>query len=120
VAALVYNGTYVLIAIAFNLLWRYATHNRRHPGALVAGGETRGRHGLRRQPPPEPTPQHGVRFVWFVDERNEEQLRQIGALVDAGQVGPIVAQVFPLAEACRAFEEGAKGHARGKFVLTVN
>jgi uncharacterized membrane protein len=29
VAALVYNGTYVTIALAFNLLWWYAVHNRR-------------------------------------------------------------------------------------------
>ncbi len=42
VAALVYNGTYVLIAIAFNLLWWYAVRNRRlldetvHPSHLQA------------------------------------------------------------------------------------
>jgi uncharacterized membrane protein len=41
-AVLVYNGTYVLIAIAFNLLWWYALHNRRlldeavHPRHLQA------------------------------------------------------------------------------------
>lgn len=29
VAALVFNGTYVLLATAFNLLWRYASHGRR-------------------------------------------------------------------------------------------
>lgn len=28
-AAMVYNGTYVVIAIIFNLLWRYASHNYR-------------------------------------------------------------------------------------------
>ncbi|MFI5273375.1 MAG: zinc-binding dehydrogenase [Ktedonobacterales bacterium] len=62
--------------------------------------------------PATQAPQHGVRLVWFVVEPNREHLRTIGALLDAGQIRPIVAQVFPLAEARRAFEEGAKGHAR--------
>jgi len=29
-AALLYNGTYVFIAVAFNLLWRYAASEKRH------------------------------------------------------------------------------------------
>jgi len=37
----------------------------------------------------------------------------------SGQLRPIVAQTFPLADARRAYEEGLKGHARGKIVLTV-
>jgi uncharacterized membrane protein len=28
-AALVYNGTFIVIAIIYNVLWRYASHNRR-------------------------------------------------------------------------------------------
>jgi NADPH:quinone reductase-like Zn-dependent oxidoreductase len=69
--------------------------------------------------PAERAPRRGVRFVWFVVEPNGEQLRQIGALLDARQVRPVVARVFPLAEARRAYEEGAQGHARGKLVLTI-
>lgn len=60
-----------------------------------------------------------MRFIWFVVEPSREDLSQLGALLDAGQVRPIVDQVFPLAEARRAFEEAAKGHARGKMVLRV-
>lgn len=70
-------------------------------------------------PPKEQAPRSGVRFSWFIVEPNSEDLRQIGVLLDAGQIRPIIAQVFPLAEARRAFEEGLKGHARGKIVLQV-
>ncbi|MFI5272344.1 MAG: NADP-dependent oxidoreductase [Ktedonobacterales bacterium] len=60
-----------------------------------------------------------VRFVWFIVEPSGEQLRQIGSLIDAGLVRPIVDQVFPLAEARRAYEAGLHGHPRGKIVLTI-
>lgn len=70
-------------------------------------------------PPAEQAPRDGVRFVWFVVTPSGGQLSQIGALIDAGHIRPIVDQVFPLAEARRAFEAGAQGHARGKIVLRV-
>lgn len=63
--------------------------------------------------------ERGTRFVWFIVEPSGEQLREIGALIDAGQVKPIVSQVFPLAEARHAWEEAAHGHIRGKIVLRV-
>jgi NADPH:quinone reductase-like Zn-dependent oxidoreductase len=70
-------------------------------------------------PPTQQTSRDGARFVWFVVEPSGEQLRQISALIDTGHVHPIIAAVYPLAEARRAFEDGAKGHARGKIVLAV-
>ncbi|HEY7342743.1 MAG TPA: NADP-dependent oxidoreductase [Ktedonobacterales bacterium] len=60
-----------------------------------------------------------ARFVWFIVEPSGEQLRAIGDLIDAGQVQPIVSQVFPLADARKAWEAAASGHARGKIVLRV-
>jgi NADPH:quinone reductase-like Zn-dependent oxidoreductase len=63
--------------------------------------------------------QHGVRDVYFIVEGNREQLKQIAALVDEGTVKPIIAQVFPLAQARAAFEFGASSHAPGKIVLEV-
>src|SRR5260221_6247018 len=83
----------------------------KHGGVLVS---------VVSPPPAERAPRDGVRFVWFIVEPNAEQLRQICALLDARQVRPTVSQVFPFAEARRAFEEGEKGHARGKIVLTVS
>ena len=62
---------------------------------------------------------HGVRPVWFVVEPNREQLIQIGALIDAGRIRPIIDTVLPLSQARQAYEQGARGHTRGKIVLRV-
>jgi NADPH:quinone reductase-like Zn-dependent oxidoreductase len=71
-------------------------------------------------PPTEPSPRPKVRFVYFIVEPSGAQLRQIGSLLDAGQVRPIVDLVFPLAEARQAYDAGIHGHPRGKIVLTVS
>ena len=70
-------------------------------------------------PPADMTEGHDARFVWFIVEPNREQLIQIGALIDAGRVRPVIDTVFPLSEARQAYEQAAKGHTRGKIVLRV-
>ncbi len=60
-----------------------------------------------------------VRFAYFIVEPNREELIQIGELIDAGQLRPIVDTVYPLAQAREAYEQAAKGHTRGKIVLKV-
>jgi NADPH:quinone reductase-like Zn-dependent oxidoreductase len=70
-------------------------------------------------PSPEQAKAHGVRPVWFIVEPNRELLIQIGALIDAGQLRPIIDAVFPLSQARQAYEQGTKGHMRGKIVLRV-
>jgi NADPH:quinone reductase-like Zn-dependent oxidoreductase len=70
-------------------------------------------------PPTYPAPRPEVRFVYFIVAPSGEQLRQIGGLLDAGQVRPIVDQVFPLAETRQAYEAGIHGHPRGKTVLMI-
>ncbi len=70
------------------------------------------------RPADDPT-QTRARFVWFIVEPSGEQLRAIGDLIDAGQIQPVISQVFPLAEARNAWETAASGHARGKVVLRV-
>jgi NADPH:quinone reductase-like Zn-dependent oxidoreductase len=62
---------------------------------------------------------YNVRPVWFVVQPNREQLVQIGALIDEGKVRPIIDTVLPLSQARQAYEQGAKGHTRGKIVLRV-
>jgi NADPH:quinone reductase-like Zn-dependent oxidoreductase len=62
---------------------------------------------------------HDVRFVYFEVEPNRDELVQIGELIDAGQLRPIIDTVFPLAQAPQAYEQAAKGHARGKIVLRM-
>jgi NADPH:quinone reductase-like Zn-dependent oxidoreductase len=71
-------------------------------------------------PPSYPAPRPEVRFVYFIVEPSGEQLRQIGGLLDAGQVRPIVDQVLPLAEARQAYDAGIQGHPRGKIVLSIS
>src|SRR4051794_37396551 len=62
---------------------------------------------------------HDVRFVYFIVGPNHDELIQIGALIDAGHLRPIIDTVFPLAQARLAYEQAAKGHTRGKIVLRV-
>lgn len=62
---------------------------------------------------------YDVRPTWFVVEPNREQLIQIGTLIDAGRIRPIVETVLPLSQARQAYEQGARGHTRGKIVLRV-
>jgi NADPH:quinone reductase-like Zn-dependent oxidoreductase len=69
--------------------------------------------------PADQSSRDGVRFVYFIVEPNGQQLGEIGDMIDAGAIRPIVDQVFPLAEARRAFEAGAKSHGPGKIVLRV-
>jgi len=72
-------------------------------------------------PPPsfENAKAHGIRPFWFVVEPNRDELIQIGTLIDAGHLRPIIDTVFPLAQARQAYEQGARGHTRGKIVLRV-
>jgi NADPH:quinone reductase-like Zn-dependent oxidoreductase len=70
-------------------------------------------------PSTEQAKAHGVRSVWFIVEPNREQLIQIGTLIDAGQIRPIIETVLPLSQARQAYEQGARGHTRGKIVLRV-
>jgi len=57
--------------------------------------------------------------TYFVVEPNREQLLELSALVDAGQLRPEVDSVFPLTEARAAFERVAAPGKRGKVVLEV-
>ena len=57
--------------------------------------------------------------TYFVVEPNREQLLELGALVDAGELRPEVDSVFSLTEARAAFERVAAPGKRGKVVLDV-
>ena len=47
------------------------------------------------------------------------QLARIAALIDSGELKPVITAVLPLAEAARAHELSQTGHGRGKIVLKV-
>ena len=57
--------------------------------------------------------------TYFVVEPDHEQLLELAALVDAGELRPDVDSVFPLTEARAAFERVAATGKRGKVVLQV-
>jgi NADPH:quinone reductase-like Zn-dependent oxidoreductase len=52
-------------------------------------------------------------------QSNGAQLAELGSLLDAGTVRVEIDSAFPLAEARRAHERAARGHIRGKIVLSV-
>ena len=57
--------------------------------------------------------------TYFVVEPDHEQLLELAALVDAGELRPEVDSVFPLTEARAAFERVAAPGKRGKVALEV-
>lgn len=56
------------------------------------------------------------REAFFIVRTDREQLNEVGRLIDAGQLRPVVDRVFPLAEARQAFEHKP---AHGKVVISV-
>lgn len=56
---------------------------------------------------------------FFIVEANPEELTHLASLVDAGTLKPIVAAVYPLSSARRAYEEGPLLRKPGKTVLRV-
>ena len=65
-------------------------------------------------PPAAVRKEQDVRFAYFIVEPNRDELIQIGQLIEAGQLRPIIDTVFPLAQARQAYEQATKGHTRGK------
>ena len=63
--------------------------------------------------------ERGLRGAAILVAPNAKELAEIGALIDAGKVKPVVSEVVPLAEARRAHELSQTGHTRGKIVLRV-
>lgn len=48
-----------------------------------------------------------------------ELLERLAELAEQGKITPVVDKTFPLSEASEAVRELARGHARGKLVITV-
>ena len=69
--------------------------------------------------PPEREADDGRRAIWFVVNLDAEQLREIGRLIDAGLVRPIVSDVLPLERGPETYGPGRRGGKPGKVVLLV-
>jgi NADPH:quinone reductase-like Zn-dependent oxidoreductase len=70
-------------------------------------------------PDAEKAKKFGVRgaFVW--SQPNGNELAEIAALIDSGNLKVMLDRILPLSEARRALELSQNGHARGKIVLRV-
>ena len=82
------------------------------PGGMLAS--------LVQFPSPEAAAEHGVRSSFVnADACNGKYLTEIGALIDAGHLHPVVSTVLPLTEISQAHAQSESRHVRGKLVLQV-
>ena len=61
-----------------------------------------------------------ARYYRFLTQSNGIQLAAVAALVDAGELRPVVDRVFPFEECIAAFEYLMAGRAKGKVLLDVD
>jgi NADPH:quinone reductase-like Zn-dependent oxidoreductase len=59
------------------------------------------------------------RLAVLMTNENRADLAAITALIEAGQIRPVIDTTYPLAEAAAAFRHLETGHTRGKLVLTI-
>jgi NADPH:quinone reductase-like Zn-dependent oxidoreductase len=62
----------------------------------------------------------GVRGAFVRTQPNGAQLAEIAAVIDSGNLKPVVSRVLPLSEVRRAHKLSQDGHTRGKMVLRVS
>jgi NADPH:quinone reductase-like Zn-dependent oxidoreductase len=79
-------------------------------GALVSTVE---------RPSAEEAERRGVRAGLISTQTNVDHLNELGALIDAAKVRPVVSRILPLGQARKAHETLEAGHVRGKLVLDV-
>lgn len=65
------------------------------------------------------SPSRDINVSSYLVQANGEQLGQVGELIDAGMVQPIVSYRFPLASAPQAHEQSQTRRTRGKIVLEI-
>ena len=53
----------------------------------------------------------------LVSSENAKDLEELAGLADRGAFRPVLDRVFPLADAAKAMDHLAAGHARGKVVV---
>jgi len=71
------------------------------------------------QPDQKVAQEKGVRAAGMLVKPDAQQLAQIGAMIDAGQIKVTVSATLPLQDAAKAHEMIETGHTRGKIVLQV-
>lgn len=59
------------------------------------------------------------RLVTWVTKPNQDDLRTLKELIEAGDVTPVVDRTYPLRETAEAMRYLEEGHTRGKVIVTV-
>jgi NADPH:quinone reductase-like Zn-dependent oxidoreductase len=85
-------------------------------GVLRPGGRLV---SVATQPSPEQAAAHGVTATYFIVRPDRGELERLAGYVDIGQLLPVVAGTFPLAEGRSAFDSVSKPRSPGKTVLVV-
>lgn len=62
---------------------------------------------------------HGVSYRYLFMHPSGNELAELGAMAEAGQVEPVIDRTWPLAQASEAMAYLEAGHAKGKVVLTM-
>ena len=63
--------------------------------------------------------QYGVKFDWFFMEPNGEQLTTLAQMITDGDLKPVIDSTFEFADAAKAYDKLAEGHAVGKIVIDM-
>lgn len=71
------------------------------------------------QPDQAELDKHGIRGSSMMAHPDANVLDELGKLIEAKKITPIVSQVFPLSEASKAHQQIETRHTRGKIVLKV-
>jgi NADPH:quinone reductase-like Zn-dependent oxidoreductase len=74
---------------------------------------------IAEAPDKDRTAEAGVSGVFFIVRPSRAQLEQIAQLIDGGRLRVNVQEIYPLADARKAFERSVAGHLSGKVVLRV-
>jgi NADPH:quinone reductase-like Zn-dependent oxidoreductase len=74
---------------------------------------------IAEPPSAEKAKAQGIKGEFFIVEPDRTQLEEIGRLIDTGRLRAFVDSVLPIQQARQAFEQGLKGHSRGKIVLRI-
>ncbi|XP_063773135.1 reticulon-4-interacting protein 1, mitochondrial isoform X2 [Pseudophryne corroboree] len=61
----------------------------------------------------------GIHYRWGFFTPSGPTLDEIGELVDAGKIRPVIEKVYPFSDLPQAFQKVEEGHARGKSVIEV-
>eukprot|EP00118_Oscarella_pearsei_P005935 m.27237 g.27237 ORF g.27237 m.27237 type:complete len:280 (+) comp29868_c0_seq1:344-1183(+) len=62
----------------------------------------------------------GVNYKWAFFKPNQDALKKVAAMVESGQIKPVLQSVHALSEGTEAYQKLADGHTRGKIVIKMN